>query len=127
MEKINKEGNEVKVGEVVFINKTPHDVNVIGEDGKVIITFPKSDNPFRLSEETISLGKIGNIPITETRITGNLGLPAPKTGIFYIVSRAVQEEFPNRIDLFIPNETVRDEKGVIIGCKSLCFNTAGRR
>lgn len=120
-----EEKNAIKIGEVVFINKTPHDVTIVGEDGKTIITFPKSDNPFRLEEETISLGKIGDIPITETIMKTEGDLPKKKIGVFYIVSRAVQEAYPDRIDLFIPNESVRDKDGRIIGCRSLGFNHTG--
>ncbi len=122
-----EEKNAIKIGEVVFINKTPHDVTIVGEDGKTIITFPKSDNPFRLEEETISLGKIGDIPITETIMKTEGDLPKKKIGVFYIVSRAVQEAYPDRIDLFIPNESVRDKDGKIIGCRSLAFNNSLRR
>ena len=36
----------------------------------------------------------------------------------YIVSRIVAEIMRNRKDLILANETVRDDKGQIIGCKS---------
>ena len=38
---------------------------------------------------------------------------------FYIVSQLVKSALPNRSDLLVPAEMVRDEKGVILGCKSL--------
>ena len=38
---------------------------------------------------------------------------------FYIVSQLVKSALPNRSDLLVPAEMVRDEKGAIIGCKSL--------
>ena len=38
---------------------------------------------------------------------------------FYIVSQLVKSALPNRSDLLVPAEMVRDEKGMIIGCKSL--------
>ena len=40
---------------------------------------------------------------------------------FYIVSQLVKSALPNRSDLLVPAEMVRDEKGAILGCKSLGF------
>ena len=47
------------------------------------------------------------------------GLPDFKDGVFYVVSQLVKSALPNRKDLLVPAEVVRDEKGQIIGCKSL--------
>ena len=38
---------------------------------------------------------------------------------FYIVSQLVKSALPNRSDLLVPAEMVRDEKGAILGCRSL--------
>ena len=46
------------------------------------------------------------------------GLPEPKEGIVYIVSRLVALELSNRKDLYYPNEIVKKD-GVLIGCCSL--------
>lgn len=37
---------------------------------------------------------------------------------YYIVSRMVANALPNRKDLLVPNELVRDDQGNIIGCRS---------
>jgi len=47
------------------------------------------------------------------------GLPEPKENTYYIVSALVAGAAKNRNDLLIPNDTVRDEEGRIIGCRSL--------
>jgi hypothetical protein len=38
---------------------------------------------------------------------------------YYIVSQLVKSALPNRCDLLVPAEVQRDEKGNIIGCRSL--------
>lgn len=38
--------------------------------------------------------------------------------IYYIVSMLVKQANPDRTDLLTPNESVRDDKGRIIGCRS---------
>ena len=40
-------------------------------------------------------------------------------GVFYIVSQLVKNALPDRTDLLVPAEVVRDGNGNIIGCKSL--------
>ena len=47
------------------------------------------------------------------------GLPEPKKDTYYVVSALVAGAAKNRNDLLIPNDIVRDEKGRIIGCRSL--------
>lgn len=39
--------------------------------------------------------------------------------IYYIVSQLVKSALPDREDLLVPAEVVRDEQGHIIGCRSL--------
>lgn len=49
------------------------------------------------------------------------GLPEPDPAcrVRYIVSRVVAEAARGRADLLIPDDTVRDEQGRIIGCRAL--------
>lgn len=46
-------------------------------------------------------------------------LPAPEPETIYVVSSIVAQRVPERNDVYIPNESVRDESGRIIGCRSL--------
>lgn len=48
-----------------------------------------------------------------------LNLPPRKEGVIYLVSRQVAEACPERDDLVIVDETIRDEKGEVIGAKAL--------
>jgi hypothetical protein len=100
------------------INMTPHDVNVI-EDGIVKTTFPASGMQVRLSSQTVDTGKIvDGVRITTTELGEPQGLPEFKEGTFLIVSLIVKNSLPQRSDLLVPAEAVRDEQGRIIGCQS---------
>jgi hypothetical protein len=43
--------------------------------------------------------------------------PTPNT--YYIVSQIIKNALPHRDDLLVPADVVRDDRGNIIGCKSL--------
>ena len=55
--------------------------------------------------------------INKAELTSVYGLPHRRDNIFYIVSRVVAEARRDRDDLIIPDETVRDGEGRIIGCR----------
>lgn len=60
-----------------------------------------------------------SIPVTGTTYGDVQGLPDQEEGTIYIVSSIVAKRVPDRLDVFIPNESVRDSEGNIVGCKSL--------
>lgn len=103
-----------------IINLTPHAINFLTPKGEVII-IPPSGTVARLSVRTETIGEINGIPVT-TSVFGEVeGLPAPATDTIFVVSSLVAGRVPERSgkDVFIPNESVRDENGRIVGCKSL--------
>lgn len=106
-------------------NFTPHDIHVVGEDGKVIATFP-SEGLIRLSQTTEQIGSVVvegvEIPLTSTNFGEAQGLPEKREDTIYIVSSLVCQAYPDRRDFYIPDQLVRDEQGRIIGCKSLSQN-----
>jgi len=104
-----------------IINKTPHDVVLVSDKRNVIKTFPRASSPLRLEQSTEKVGAIGDIPISKTSFGGSK-LPEEKEGTIYIVSSLLCQAYPDRGDFYIPNETVRDENGRIIGCNSLSRN-----
>lgn len=107
--------------EVKIINLTPHIVTICREDGTLIQEF-ESQGLTRLTQKTIIIGEVNGIPITKTEFGEVEGLPKQKEGIMYIVSRLILTACTDRSDLLVPNELVRDDKGNIIGCKSLAIN-----
>lgn len=108
-----------------IVNLTPHDINVVDDDGNNIISFP-SQGTVRLSSDIVSGGSVKdvsgvNIPLTKTSFGNPQGLP-DKDGRLFIVSSLVAQACPNRDDLLIVNDTVRDDSGKIIGCRSFSVN-----
>ncbi|NMA58397.1 hypothetical protein [Clostridium cochlearium] len=103
------------------VNCTPHDVNLITENGN--ITFPRSGIIPRLTEQQVKINSINSngieIDIMEKSFNEPEGLPEPQENTIYIVSALVAGAVKNRNDLFIPNDTIRDDQGRIIGCRSL--------
>ena len=99
-------------------NMTPHEVVLITE--KETLKFP-SEGSIRLSSKTEQVGMLEGIPITKT-IFGSSELPKYKKGTYYIVSSLICQAFPDRKDFLIVNETIRNDKGQIIGCRSLSPN-----
>ena len=109
-----------------IINLTPHSINVIGDDNSVAITIEASGNVARCSQtidivDTINVNNIA-IPVSSSSYGEVVDLPAPQDDTYYIVSRLVMSACPNRQDLLVPNDLVRDEAGRVIGCRSLANN-----
>lgn len=101
-----------------LINLCPHAVNFVlnGED----IQVPASGQLARVSAKTVTADvSYNSIPVTYTSYGEVEGLPERKENTIYVVSSLVASRVPNREDVFIPNESVRDPEGRIVGCKSL--------
>lgn len=101
-----------------LINLTPHPVVFVDEDGAVILELPGNPNPPRAKETREAHGEVNGIPVNRVVMGEAQGLPDPQPDTGYIVSRIVAEA-ARRSDLYIPDQTVRDEQGRIIGCKAL--------
>lgn len=99
-------------------NLTPHAINIVDSEGRNIKTIEPSGLA-RVAAVTVAIGEVDGIPLTRTEFGEVEGLPEPEDGTVFIVSALVKQRVPNRHDVVIPNELVRNEKGVIIGCKSL--------
>ena len=102
-----------------IINLTPHDVNFVTENGDELVTINPSGSLARVSATTVTTGSLNGIPVTKTVYGEVEGLPDPTPDTVYIVSSLVASRVPERDDVFIPNESIRDDKGRIIGCRSL--------
>jgi hypothetical protein len=103
------------------VNCTPHDINLVTEKGN--ITFPRSGIIPRLTEQQNKINSINSngieIDIMEKSFNEVEGLPEPKENTIYIVSALVAGACKNRDDLVVPNDTIRDDQGRIVGCKNL--------
>ncbi|MDE3723724.1 hypothetical protein PWG71_20225 [Nocardiopsis sp. N85] len=111
------------------VNLTPHVVTVVDEDARVIRTWPGAADPARVEAERVPMGHLdddkcrGLVPlIVERRTRANL--PEPREGVWFIVSSVVGSAHPERDDLLIPSDLVRDKRGVVTACRS--FVISGR-
>ena len=108
-----------------IMNLTPHALTFIsGENNMERYIVEPSGIVARVATHTENIGSITTddgftIPLTTTVFGQVEGLPAPETGTVYVVSSLVAGRFPYRPDVMIPNESIRDDKGRIIGCLSL--------
>lgn len=101
----------------MIINMTPHVVNICDNNQNIIKTYP-SVGSIRLSTTVEVVGSIDGVPLTKTIFGTPVGLPDFQDGIFYIVSQLVKNALPQRTDLLVPTDIVRDDNGVIIGCRA---------
>lgn len=105
-----------------FINCTPHPIQLLDGDNQLVISLPKGGIIPRLSQSTKQVDVVEGVSITETIFGDTQDLPESQDGVLLIVSRLVLSANPDRNDLVVPNELVRDGSGNIIGCKSLARN-----
>ena len=96
------------------VNLTPHAIQVVGYE-----EIPASGVAPRVAMKTKAAGFITGLPISTTEYGEVQGLPEKMEGVYLIVSKMLKDACPDRDDLLYPAELVRDDKGNIIGCKSL--------
>ena len=104
----------------MVVNKTPHPVHIVDENSQVVRTYEKGDSQIRLAVKTVKGDNLADgTPTSKTEFGEPEGLPDFQEGTYFIVSQLVKSALPKRTDLLVPAEVVRDEKGNIVGCKSL--------
>lgn len=99
-----------------FINLTPHDITIITESGNSV--FPATGKVARVKVESKEIGNVAGIPVMKNFYSDVEGLPDTNEGTYYLVSKIVADAVPYRNDVLIPNDSVRDENGRIIGCRN---------
>lgn len=120
-----------------IVNLTPHAITFVSDNGNVVLVVPPSGQVARVTASTVVAGYAtesvsGSVTLLEESLDGDLcipvtetvygdveGLPDPESGTIYVVSSLVAQRCKGREDVFIPNESVRDSEGRIVGCKSL--------
>ena len=103
-----------------IINLTPHAIDIVDDNGNPFVSIPASGQIARVSTQTVRTGESFNgIPVSRTTHGEVENLPDRQENTIYIVSLAVALEVPEREDVFIPNESIRNDKGQVSGCKSL--------
>lgn len=108
-----------------IINLTPHDVNVVAEDGSPIATFPSKGIARAAQQDVPVVTNNAGVEIVRTQFGATVDLPAPEEGKLFIVSiitvSAARAEGRPTDDLLITSTPVRDEAGRIVGCRRLAI------
>lgn len=112
---------------ITLVNKTPHPITLVLEDGAKITLEPVLPTP-RVSSSSV---KTASYTITDgegtehviTREAPTFGeivdLPEPEEGVIYVVSMLVAARAKGRTDLVSPGRQLRNEAGQVIGCAGL--------
>ena len=108
-------------------NCTPHAVKIVDETGALLKELAPSGQTIRLSAKTVEVGCLDGVRLTSTAYgapvlvtpDGECALPEERPDTFYLVSAMVKGALPQRRDLLVPAEQVRDDSGRVVGCKSL--------
>ena len=107
------------------VNLTPHMVTIVDGSSRVIQRWPRADVPARVEAVRVRIARVAGVPegvplIAEERIRANL--PEPQEGVWFIVSSVVGFAHPERRDLLVPSDLVRDGKGVVTACRSFVIS-----
>lgn len=107
-----------------IVNLTPHALNFMpqGPDGPVV-TIPPSGQVARcvvnrVQVDTVTVNGI-TVPVNQTRFGEVSNLPDTRPNTIYVVSALVAKAVPDRQDVFIVDDAVRDDQGCIIGARAL--------
>jgi len=107
-----------------IVNLTPHPLNLMpeGPDGPTA-TIPPSGQVARCAVDreqvdTVTVDGI-TVPVNQTRFGEVSDLPDPRPDTIYVVSALVAQAVPERQDVFIVDDAVRDDQGRIIGARAL--------
>jgi hypothetical protein len=110
---------------MTLVNLTPHPVTLVSET-RTLTLHPT--------------GHVARVAVTQTAIPpvvladgfqvaasaptfGDVvGLPAPASGVVFVVSALVRNAVPDRLDVASPGDLVRDDAGNVLGCRELQFN-----
>lgn len=102
-----------------IINLTPHAINFLREDNSVLATVEPSGAIARASQTRDRVSEVNGIPVNQCSYGTVTGLPDPQDGTIYLVSALTAQACPERSDVFITDDAVRDENGRIIGCRAI--------
>lgn len=106
-----------------LVNLTPYTINIVTDDGAPIMSIPPTGQVARIPTKIENLGEVEidgkMIPVTKTVYGEMEGLPDPVPGVTYIVSVFIANHVPERGDVFVPGEQVRNDSGKVVGCRSL--------
>ncbi|AYY11601.1 hypothetical protein EF847_01525 [Actinobacteria bacterium YIM 96077] len=109
-------------------NLTPHGVKLFlvdPYDEIALFTIDPEPHPARISMDVVETSEYVRFSgglfthMKEEKAEEIQNLPAPSEGVYLIVSRPVAMALPERRDLVVPAELIRDDQGNVVGARSL--------
>ena len=104
--------------EIKIINCTPHEINVVKEDGS-ILTIEASGIVPRCTQAEAHVASVNGIAVTKQVFGEVINLPESQPETFLVVSRLVASAAKGRKDLLVPGPMIRGEDGRPCGCRGL--------
>ncbi len=101
-----------------IVNCTPHEINVVKEDG-TILTIEASGIVPRCTQTEAHVASINGIVVTKQVFGEVINLPEVQPETFLVVSRLVASAAKGRKDLLVPGPMIRGEDGRPCGCRGL--------
>lgn len=107
-----------------IVNLTPHALNLMpgGPDGPTV-TIPPSGQVARCAVTRVQVDTVTvtgvSVPVNKTQFGTVSDLPDPQPDTIYVVSALVAQAVPNRPDVFMVDDAIRDDQGRIIGARAL--------
>jgi len=108
-----------------FMNLTPHAVTVCDPTGAVIATIPPSGQLARVKPLPVVVGAVEidghSVPVRVNDYGPLQGLPDPAPDTLFIVSllaASAAARLGRIADIIVPDDTVRDSAGQILGCRA---------
>ena len=104
--------------EIIIINCTPHEINVVKEDGS-ILTIEASGIVPRCTQAEANVASVNGIAVTKQVFGEVINRPEAQPETFLVVSRLVASAAKGRKDLLVPGPMIRGEDGRPCGCRGL--------
>jgi|DEB0MinimDraft_3_1074331.scaffolds.fasta_scaffold102378_3 hypothetical protein len=96
-----------------FVNLTPHSIDLPST------SIPTSGTVARVTVQRTPLGNVDGVTLVRSTFGDPVDLPDPRPDTIFVVSALVQSACPDRDDLAVPGDLVRDDAGRITGCLNL--------
>lgn len=104
---------------MTIVNLTPHTINFLDEDNNPVLTVEPSGVIARARQTRTLCGTVAGIPVNQCAYGRVQGLPGPAKETIYVVSAITAQACPKREDVYIVDDSVRNEDGRIIGVRAL--------
>lgn len=102
-----------------IVNLTPHTINFLDGDNNPVLTVQPSGTIARAKQTRTLCGTVAGIPVNQCAYGQVQGLPEPAKETIYVVSAITAQACPERQDVYVVDDSVRNEDGRIIGVRAL--------